>query len=86
MCEFPSKEFYEGRLKSDYSVRFRSFDVRNFWPRGKQSPFVFCDVEGQEETAKAGVKETTRVGMASKFNKREAMKVVSGGTLKSIIT
>ena len=71
ICEFPSKHFYNGRLKTDPRVIMRANQESNFqfWPtdKGCKYPIIFCDIVGEEET---------QVGR-SKFNPREAEKVVS---------
>ena len=72
ICKFPSKHFYNGQLKTDHRVTKRTNQESNFplWPtnpKGSKYPIIFCDIVGEEET---------QVGR-SKFNPREAGKVVS---------
>ena len=52
ICEFPSKEFYEGRLKAHPSVVQQFCKLEGFWPMGPQYPIVFCDIEGVENRGK----------------------------------
>ena len=78
LCRFPSEAFYEGRLKTDASVRTRpTTALGGFWPQGEQRPMVFCDMAGREEQVHTGMKGTTKVGMESKYNTEEAKKIVS---------
>jgi len=76
LCEFPSREFYDGKLKTDSSVPTREARLRDFWPKGGNKPFVFCDVIGREAETHTGQKGTARVGLESKYNKEEARKIV----------
>ena len=79
LCEFPSTKFYDGKLKTDISVRARNNpEVRlRFWPHGPRKPFVFVHVEGIERESHTGRKGKARVGLESKYNKQEARKIVS---------
>ena len=81
ICKFPSKEFYEKKLKSDHSLSFRKDPEAhlNFWPKGKNKPFVFCDIIGKEGESHTGQKGKIRVGLESKFNREEAVKIVCVG-------
>jgi len=76
LCEFPSLEFYDGKLKTDYSVPTWNARLHDFWPKGGKKPFVFCDVTGREAETHTGQKGTARVGLESKYNKEEAKKIV----------
>ena len=79
LCEFPSREFYDRKLTTDDNVRFRKdreAHLQRFWPQGKERPFVFCNVVGREAETHTGQKGTARVGLESKYNKEEAMKIV----------
>ena len=84
ICEFPSKEFYEGNLETDSSVKRRHvpWNLANFWPRyrGKEWPIVFCQVEGKEENGHIGSRGNSKVDSQSKFNVTEAKKIVSKNT------
>ena len=76
LCEFPSLEFYDGKLKTDYSVPTWNARLHDFWPKGGKRPFVFCDVIGREAETHTGQKGTARVGLESKYNTEEAKKIV----------
>ena len=56
--------------------RDREARLQHFWPQGKEKPFVFCNVVGREAETHTGQKGTARVGLESKYNKQEAMKIV----------
>ena len=79
ICDFPSKQFYDNQLKTDSSVTRRrvAWNLANFWPRGKEWPIVFCQVEGVEETGHIGSRGNSKVDSQSKFNVTEAKKIVS---------
>ena len=50
--------------------------LQRFWPQGMERPFVFCNVVGREAETHTGQKGTARVGLESKYNKEEAVKIV----------
>jgi len=79
ICEFPSKEFYDKKLKTDSSVSLQFCSLEKFWPNNnKNCPIVFCDLEGKEEDYPKGYQE-------SKSNRIEAEKVVSNYTLTNVL-
>ena len=49
ICEFPSDEFYDGRLEADPSVLQHFCALEGFWPGSPQCPIAFCDIVGKEE-------------------------------------
>ena len=64
---------------TDNSVKYRKDHearIQDFWPRGRKRPFAFCDVIGKEAETHTGQKEMTRVGLESKYNVKEAQKIV----------
>ncbi len=68
--EFPSKEFYDGKLKADESVK--EHNLLDLLPESKivsedAKPFLFIDTRGSE-----GFEERTRRGSTSKENAGEA--------------
>ena len=77
ICDFPSEEFYEGKLITDESVKRRPSNgaMEDFWPRGNEFPIMFVDVVGDEEIGNAETSET-KVGEDSKCNAKEAKLVV----------
>ena len=79
ICKFPSREFYNGKLKTGHGVvKNRAEEVarlQEFWPQ-KGIPFVFCDIIGSEGVH-IGQKGKARVGIESKYNEKEARKIVS---------
>ena len=78
IAEFPSKEFYGGKLKADASVK--KHNLLDLLPEEPNSglkpedakPFLFVDTCGSE-----GYKERTRAGSTSKENAGEAELVVA---------
>lgn len=51
--------------------------LKSFWPNGDLSvPFVFCDVVGTEEVTDTEFIDEVRVGQESKYNQKEANKIV----------
>ena len=77
ICEFPSKQFYGGRLQTADSVKSRDPSPVTFWPaqvrRQRNLPIVFCHVEGQEESS---VISTSESNEESKRNMKEVRKAV----------
>ena len=68
---------------TDISVESRSNPEVHlrFWPCGPRKPFVFVHVEGIESESHTGRKGKARVGLESKYNKKEAEKIVSVSTV-----
>jgi len=78
ICKFPSKYFYEGRLKTDPSVPTSDPRLQSFWPDqalqpGRTLPIAFCHVEGEEESSAI---KTSQSNEQSKANMKEVRKVV----------
>ena len=88
ICKFPSKEFYDERLKTDICVKRRGdvLKLGRFWPQGESCPMVFCQVVGEEDDGHVGLKGRAKVDSQSKFNKREAEKIVSIYSLRKCFT
>lgn len=81
MCKFPSREFYNGKLKTDGAMIPRRRNIpeahlHNFWPQGEGMPLVFVDLVGREGGEHTGQRGKTKVGLESKFNRDEARKIV----------
>ena len=81
LCEFPSREFYDGKLKTSRGVVRRysneTYHLRNFWPNNDMQ-FIFCNVVGKEEDHyNTGRDRATAFGIESKINNEEAKKIVS---------
>ena len=62
----------------------REANLVNFWPQGKDKPFVFVDLVGEEGREHTGHRGKTKVGLESKFNKDEAKKIVSSNFVSCI--
>jgi len=54
ICDFPSKGFYDGRLrcaKNCHQYQLEDSELpANVWPGGLGNPVVFCNVVGTETT------------------------------------
>ena len=51
--------------------------LKKFWPnQDPTTPFVFCDVIGTEEVTDTEFINKVRVGQESKYNPKEADKIV----------
>ena len=85
ICGFPSKQFYDNRLKTANSVKERERNAMarcdrkfaEFWPSHagrKYVPLAFCNVVGKEEEL---VVTTDEGNERSKSNIKEKDKVVS---------
>ena len=74
ICEFPSKHFYDGVLRTRLTDYWRSTGElpESAWPSG--APFVFCHVEGLEESQSIA---TVDGNEQSKWNKKDADAAVS---------
>ncbi len=81
LCEFPSHEFYQGELKAAESVALthaKYLDkLARFWPQGRDTPMMLCDIVGVEEESHTGSRGFAKVGLESKRNTAEAEQVVS---------
>ena len=77
ICEFPSNQFYEGKLKTSQRLAYRHqlTGLERFWP--SKYPFLFCDLMSSEKESHTGHHKAVRVGLESKYNQTEAIRVVS---------
>ncbi|XP_068675109.1 3'-5' exoribonuclease HELZ2-like isoform X2 [Montipora foliosa] len=77
ICEFPSKQFYDGELQTADVVKARDPSPITFWPamiqQQRDIPIVFCHVEGQEESSPIATAESSE---ESKWNMKEVQKAV----------
>ena len=82
--KFPAREFYEKHrniytnknTKKEMEVKAKK-TLKTFWPNQDPTmPFVFCDVIGTEEVTDAEFIDKIRVGQESKYNPKEADKIV----------
>ena len=52
--------------------------LKSFWPNGDASvPFVFCNVVGIEKVTDTEFEDEVCVGQESKYNEKEANKIVN---------
>ena len=73
LCQFPSDEFYEGKLETPEEVLRRKPDQVT-WPNGEGYPFVFHHVEGVDESL---IVSTDQGNENSKKNQKEIERAVS---------
>ncbi|CAC5361875.1 unnamed protein product [Mytilus coruscus] len=74
ICEFPSKHFYDGELKTHPKVGI-SHHLLHMWPHTTNGyyPHVFCHVEGDEQTLTV---KTDAGNEQSRFNDAEVKQVI----------
>ena len=76
ICEFPSNQFYDGKLKTSQRLNpAKLAGLEHFWP--SEHPFVFVDQISSETESHTGHHKAVRVGLESKYNQTEANCVVS---------
>ena len=79
ICEFPSKQFYDGKLLTGSSPKWDIKTPLGIWMNRKKIPIVFCHVEGEEEYLAVSTEEGNEQSCS---NKQEVEKVV--GSAKSL--
>ena len=58
-------------------MRNKAKNIKKFWPNyNPAAPFVFCDVIGTEKVTDTEFIDDIRVGQESKYNPKEADKIV----------
>ena len=73
---YNKKGLFTNKL-TDKEMQEKSKKLKRFWPNSNSlAPFVFCDVVGKEEVTDTEYINKTRVGQESKFNSKEANKIV----------
>ncbi|XP_061168140.1 helicase with zinc finger domain 2-like [Saccostrea echinata] len=73
ICEFPSNEFYDGRLQTMSSPKWDIPNPLKIWVNRDKIPIVFCHIEGEEEFLTVSTEEGNEQSCS---NKREIDKVV----------
>ena len=59
-------------------MEIKAKSLKTFWPnQDPATPFVFCDVIGTEKVTDTEFIDKVRVGQESKYNPKEADKIVS---------
>ena len=59
-------------------MEIKAKSLKTFWPnQDPAAPFVFCDVIGTEKVTDTEFINKVRVGQESKYNPKEADKIVS---------
>lgn len=72
ICDFPSKQFYRGRLETMPSVAWKVIEPLSLW-QFPNVPHLFCHVEGEEQTLSVSTDEGNQ---QSKSNKAEVDEVI----------
>ncbi|XP_061168135.1 helicase with zinc finger domain 2-like [Saccostrea echinata] len=72
ICEFPSKQFYKGKLKTGPSKKYEVKEPLKIW-RNPHTPLLFCHMEGEEECLAVSTEEGNQ---QSRSNKAEVEHVV----------
>lgn len=72
ICEFPSQQFYEGKLRTGPEGRWIVDEPLKIW-RNPEIPLLFCHVEGEEETQAVASEEGNQ---QSRRNRAEVDHVV----------
>ena len=80
ICEFPSKQFYDGKLQTGSSPKWDIKTPLRIWINRKKIPIVFYHVEGEEEYLAVSTEEGNE---QSRSNKKEVDKVVESA--KSLV-
>ncbi|CAC5367079.1 unnamed protein product [Mytilus coruscus] len=73
ICEFPSRMFYGGKLKTAHEGIGKAVKPLKMWRKSNSIPRVFCHVEGEEETLTVKTKEGNE---QSRSNNREIEQVL----------
>ncbi|VDI41014.1 Hypothetical predicted protein [Mytilus galloprovincialis] len=73
ICEFPSRMFYDGKLKTANDKIGRPLKPLKMWQKSNGIPRVFCHVEGEEEILTVKTKEGNE---QSRSNMREIEQVL----------
>lgn len=81
LCRFPSSAFYDKQLITNPSPKRETLQALSIW-RDPNNPFVFCDMEGDEEYLENTSEEGNEM---SRFNRAEINQVVSI-ILKSVLS
>ena len=76
ICQFPSQQFYDGTLRTHLTKYWKSTGAlsEEVWPN--KAPFVFCHIEGLEESQSIATVDGSE---QSKWNKADAAEAVSEG-------
>ena len=72
ICEFPSQQFYEGKLRTGPEGRWIVDEPLKIW-RDPRIPLLFCHIEGEEETQAVDTEEGNQ---QSRRNRAEVDHVV----------
>ncbi|XP_078692797.1 3'-5' exoribonuclease HELZ2-like [Branchiostoma floridae x Branchiostoma belcheri] len=77
ICSFPSREFYENKLRTHQSVtaRPRHPTLDGLWPGGAGRPTAFCHVVGREEVQTVATAEGNQMSRSNDMEADMAVKM-----------
>ncbi|XP_019640358.1 PREDICTED: helicase with zinc finger domain 2-like [Branchiostoma belcheri] len=77
ICSFPSREFYENKLRTHQSVtaRPRHPTLDGLWPGGAGRPTAFCHVVGREEVQTVATAEGNQMSRSNEMEADMAVKM-----------
>ena len=77
ICEFPSKEFYDGRLQTAVDYEGRGKRLLPIWPRRSEKiPMVFCHIEGAEKSLSVSTADGNEQSKSNDAERDEAVSSV----------
>ncbi|XP_061168137.1 helicase with zinc finger domain 2-like [Saccostrea echinata] len=74
ICEFPSKQFYKGKLKTGPSGKYKVKEPLQIW-RNPHIPLLFCHIEGEEECLAVSTEEGNQQSRSNKAEVEHVVKV-----------
>ncbi|XP_062574956.1 helicase with zinc finger domain 2-like isoform X2 [Saccostrea cucullata] len=74
ICEFPSKQFYKGKLKTGPSKKYEVKEPLQIWIN-PYTPLLFCHVEGEEECLAVSTEEGNQQSRSNKAEVEHVVKV-----------
>ena len=80
IAEFPSRHFYDGKLKTAPNHECRGIKLLNIWRRNRnieQVPLMFCHVEGAEKMLTVSTAEGSEQSRSNDAERDEAVSIRS---------
>jgi len=76
ICEFPSKEFYNGKLQTALDYEGRGIRLLPIWPRRSEGiPMVFCHTEGAEKSLPVSTDDGNEQSKSNDAERDEAVSI-----------
>ncbi|XP_062574963.1 helicase with zinc finger domain 2-like [Saccostrea cucullata] len=76
ICEFPSTEFYDGRLLTESSPKWDIPNPLKIWVNRDKIPIVFCHIEGEEEFLTVSTEEGNEQSCSNKQEVDQVVKIL----------